>query len=41
MGIAIIFLVGGPFFAVVNILEILLDILMPEGWSDDEDFKGH
>lgn len=41
MGIVIVFIVGGPFFAIANILEILLDIMMPEGWSDDEDFKGH
>ena len=36
-----IFLVGAPFFLVVNILEYLLDGLMPEGWDNDDFFKGH
>ena len=30
----IIFIIGGPFFAIVNVLEGLLDIIMPEGWDD-------
>ena len=31
----IIFMVGGPFFAIVNVLEALLDTIMPEGWDND------
>ena len=31
----LIFIIGGPFFAVVNVLEMLLDTIMPEGWDDD------
>lgn len=31
----LIFIVGGPFFAITNVLEALLDIIMPEGWDDD------
>ena len=30
----IIFIIGGPFFAIVNVLEGLLDIIMPEGWDN-------
>ena len=29
----IIFIIGGPFFAIVNVLEALLDTIMPEGWD--------
>ena len=32
----IIFIIGGPFFAIVNVLEAILDCIMPEGWDDDE-----
>lgn len=35
----IIFIIGGPFFAIVNVLEGLLDIIMPEGWDDDSGFR--
>ena len=36
---ATIFLVGGPFFVLVDILENLLDMLFPDGWEgDDDDF---
>ena len=31
----IIFIIGGPFFAIVNVLEALLDTIMPEGWDQD------
>ena len=31
--VGIIFIVGGPFFAIVNVLEALLDTIMPEGWD--------
>lgn len=33
--IGVIFLVGGPIFAVSSILELVLRILIPEGWDDD------
>lgn len=29
----IIFIIGGPFFAIVNVLEGILDTIMPEGWD--------
>jgi hypothetical protein len=28
-------MVGGPFFAIVNVLEALLDCFLPEGWDED------
>lgn len=31
-----IFVIGGPFFAIANILEVLLDCILPEGWDDDD-----
>lgn len=40
MIVMIIFLIGGPFFALVNILTAILDLILPEGW-DDDDFKGY
>ena len=30
-----IFIIGGPFFAIVNILEAILNCIMPEGWDQD------
>lgn len=33
--VGIIFMIGGPFFAIVNILEALLDCFLPEGWDED------
>lgn len=40
--VCFIFVIGGPFFAVSNILETLLNTILPEGWDDDEDdFKGY
>jgi hypothetical protein len=40
--VMIIFLIGGPFFAIANVLEQLLDCIMPPGWGgdDDDDFFG-
>lgn len=32
----IIFIIGGPFFAIVSVLEALLDCIMPEGWDSDD-----
>lgn len=31
----IIFIIGGPFFAIANVLEALLDTVMPEGWDNN------
>ena len=31
----IIFIIGGPFFAIVNVLEAMLNCIMPEGWDQD------
>lgn len=31
----IVFIIGGPFFAIVNVLEGILNIIMPEGWDDE------
>ncbi len=36
----IIFIIGGPFFAVANILEEMLTTILGEGWDDDDHFKG-
>ena len=39
--IGIIFMIGGPFFAISGALETILNYLMPDGWgNDDDDFKG-
>ena len=32
--VAILF-IGAPFFFIVEILEILLDLILPEGWDDE------
>lgn len=31
----IIFIIGGPIFAMGNILEAMLDCILPEGWDDN------
>lgn len=31
-----VFLVGAPFFFIVNILNNILDCIFPEGWDNDE-----
>ena len=37
-----IFLIGAPCFLIVNVLEEVLDYILPEGWDDDEGpFKGY
>lgn len=35
--VSIIFLIGGPIFTIANILETILDCILPEGWGDDND----
>lgn len=37
--VGIIFFIGGPFFTIANILEVILDCILPEGWGDDDGFK--
>lgn len=34
--VVFIFCIGGPFFAISNILTALLDCILPEGWDDDD-----
>lgn len=45
MIVCLIFIVGAPAFAIVNLLTALLDIILPEGWDNDDDdftnFKRH
>lgn len=31
---------AGPIFALNNALSAILDMILPEGWDDDDDFKG-
>ena len=37
--VSLIFIFGGPFFAVTNILTLMLNCILPEGWDDDD--KGY
>ena len=34
--VGIIFIIGGPFFVMSNVLEIILGCFLPEGWDNDE-----
>ena len=34
--VGIIFIVGGPIFTAANVLEAILDCILPEGWGDDD-----
>lgn len=36
----LIFIIGGPFFVIANVLEALLDIIMPEGWDQNNNGFG-
>ena len=37
-----VFLIGAPYFLIVNVLEEVLDYILPGGWDDDEGpFKGY
>ena len=38
--VIVLCLAGGPIIAAANIIEALLDLILPEGWNDD-DFKGY
>ena len=35
--VGIIFIVGGPIFALNTILTVLLSLILPEGWDDDDE----
>ena len=35
--VGIIFMIGGPIFTIANVLEAILDCILPEGWGDDDD----
>ena len=39
--VSMVFIIGGPFFAISNILTAILECILPEGWDNDDDFKGH
>ena len=33
---SLVFIIGGPFFVIANILTLVLDCILPEGWDDDD-----
>ena len=33
--VGLIFIIGGPIFTIANVLEAILDCILPEGWGDD------
>ena len=37
--VSLVFIIGGPFFAIANVLTMILDMILPDGWDDDD--KGH
>jgi hypothetical protein len=39
IAVSLIFLIGGPVFAISNVLTGILDLILPEGWDDDNDSK--
>lgn len=34
-----LFFIGGPAFVLVSFIESLLDVILPEGWDDEDDTK--
>ena len=36
----VIFIIGAPIFCAYTALSGLLDLLLPEGWEDDDDDEG-
>lgn len=36
-----IFILGGPILVAANILQTILNMILPEGWDNDDDFKGY
>ena len=42
LAVLFVFLIGAPCFLIVNVLEEVLDYILPGGWDDDEGpFKGY
>ena len=41
LAVSLVFIIGGPFFAIANVLTLVLDCILPEGWDDDDDKKWH
>lgn len=39
--VGLIFAIGGPIFTIANVLEAILDCILPEGWGDDDGPKGY
>lgn len=39
--VILIFILAGPIFAISNVLQELLNIILPEGWNNEDDFKGY
>lgn len=39
--VGLIFVIGGPIFTIANVLEAILDCILPEGWGDDDGPKGY
>lgn len=35
--VLLIFIIGAPIFALNNVLTILLGLILPEGWDEDDD----
>ena len=35
--VGIIFMIGGPILVAANIIEAILDCILPEGWGSDDD----
>ena len=39
IALVLICLVGGPIFGMGQILEEILNVILPGGWNDDDNFK--
>ena len=39
--VILIFILAGPIFAISNVLQELLNVILPEGWNNEDDFKGY
>lgn len=35
--VGFIFLIGGPILVAANVIEAILDCILPEGWGNDDD----
>lgn len=38
--VILIIFIGAPVFAWAGMLETILDLILPEGWNDDDDDEG-